>query len=48
MEKKAIKKKLKYIYDFSNDKIKLKEESKTFYKYLLLQIKFIKKYHKNF
>ncbi len=50
-EKETIKKKLKYIYDFSNDKIKLNEESKIFYKYLLnedlLQNKIYKKISEN-
>ena len=46
-QKEKIKNKMKYIYDISNDKIKLNEESKILYKYLLnedlLQEKVLKK-----
>ena len=46
-QKEKIKSKMKYIYDISNNKIKLNEEAKTLYKYLLnedlLQEKIVKK-----
>ena len=46
-DKDKINKKLKYIYDISNEHLKLNDEAKTFYKYLLnenlLQNKIMKK-----